>query len=262
MGNFSIRRTVTSVLFGLSLLGLQAGLPKSLLPSAQARDAAIAQALTSLESAANAQDLAGVMTFYGESFTHSDGLSRTMLADGLTELWAQYSGIQYEIEVEDWDTEGQTVIAHTITRVSGSRYEGTRPIRLQAEIESRQYFDRASEQILRQDILAERTLIFSGVNPPDVDINLPLEVETGETFDFDVIVQEPLQGELLLGGAIEAPASYEDVEDFETFELELLQAGGVFRRGTAPRQPDDQWLSAIVIREDGITMLTQRLRIR
>ncbi|NEO86773.1 MAG: nuclear transport factor 2 family protein [Spirulina sp. SIO3F2] len=258
MGNFAIRRTATSFLLGLTLLGF----PKFGLLPAQARDAAIAQALNDLESAANAHDVDAVMAYYGESFTHSDGLSRQMLADGLTDLWEQYSGIQYDIEVEDWDEEGETVIAHTVTRVSGSRYEGTRPIRLEAEIESRQYFDRTSQQILRQDVLAERTLILSGVNPPDVDINLPQEVGIGDTFDFDVIVQEPLQGELLLGGALEAPVSYEEIAAIEAFELELLQAGGIFKRGTAPQQPDDQWLSAIVIREDGITMLTQRLRIR
>ncbi|MGB0561854.1 MAG: nuclear transport factor 2 family protein [Spirulinaceae cyanobacterium] len=260
MGNFAIRRAATSVLFSLTLWGGVSILPLQA-QSLNAANPEVAQTLRELETAANRYDLEAVMGFYGEVFNHSDGLDRQQLAEGLEALWSDYSGLQYDIEVEEWDSQGDTIVAQTLTRISGSRYEGTRPIRLEAEIQSRQYINRASQQITRQDILAERTLIFSGVNPPEVAINLPLEVTPGETFDFDVIVQEPLQGELLLGGAMEIPVSYQEATAIEEIELELLQAGGIFKRGTAPDQPNDQWLSAIVIREDGITMLTQRLRI-
>ncbi|MEM8637783.1 MAG: nuclear transport factor 2 family protein [Cyanobacteria bacterium P01_G01_bin.54] len=260
MGNFAIRRAVASVLGSLAIWGTVSILPLQA-QSLNAANPEVAQTLQALETAANRYDLTAVMGFYGDAFRHSDGLDRQQLAQGLESLWSDYSGIQYDIEVEAWETQGDTIIAQTLTRISGSRYEGTRPIRLEAEIQSRQYIDRPSQQITRQDILAERTLIFSGVNPPELDINLPPVVAVGETFDFDVIVQEPLQGELLLGGALETPVSYQEAAAIEAIELELLQAGGIFKRGTAPPQPKDQWLSAIVIREDGITLLTQRLRI-
>ena len=42
-------------------------------------------------------------------------------------------------------------------------------------------------------------------------------------------------------------------------ELELLTAGGLFKRVKAADKPEDSWISAILIRGDGITLVTQRV---
>lgn len=260
MGNFAIGPAATSFLLSLGFLST-VNVPALHAQSDRASSGDVEATIDALELAANNQELETVLGFYGENFTHSDGLSRDRLGTGLTDLWEQYQDLRYEIEVDRLDVQGQQIIAHTLTTISGSRNEGQRPVRLQSQVESRQYIDRVSRQILRQDVLAERTFIYSGVNPPNLNINLPAEVGTGEAFDFDVIVEEPLNGDLLLGGAIEmAAVEYAPLETSQ-FELELLQAGGIFKRGTAPQTPDDQRLAAIVIRDDGITLFTQRLKI-
>jgi hypothetical protein len=101
----------------------------------------------------------------------------------------------------------------------------------------------------------------SGANPPQVDINLPDTVKVGSKFDFDAIVKEPLNDEVLLGTAIEDKVSSERYLNPKTLELEALPAGGIFKTVTAPIQPENRWFSAILIRGDGITMVTQRLRV-
>ena len=46
-----------------------------------------------------------------------------------------------------------------------------------------------------------------------------------------------------------------------SLELELLTAGGLFKRVKAADKPEDSWISAILIRGDGITLVTQRVRV-
>jgi hypothetical protein len=45
------------------------------------------------------------------------------------------------------------------------------------------------------------------------------------------------------------------------FDLQLLPAGGIFKVGKAPAKPENRWISAILIRGDGMTMVTQRLQV-
>ncbi|MEL6322279.1 MAG: nuclear transport factor 2 family protein, partial [Cyanobacteria bacterium J06626_14] len=43
--------------------------------------------------------------------------------------------------------------------------------------------------------------------------------------------------------------------------LDLLSAGGLFKVGVAPAEVGDRWISAVVVRDDGITALTRRLQV-
>jgi hypothetical protein len=45
------------------------------------------------------------------------------------------------------------------------------------------------------------------------------------------------------------------------FDLQLLPAGGIFKLGKAPMKAEDRWISAVLIRGDGMTMITQRLQV-
>jgi len=47
--------------------------------------------LTQIDAAANQHDVKAVMQFYGENFSHSDGLSRQEKA--LTQLWQRYPNL-------------------------------------------------------------------------------------------------------------------------------------------------------------------------
>jgi hypothetical protein len=90
---------------------------------------------------------------------------------------------------------------------------------------------------------------------------LPETVSIGRDFAFDAIVQEPLGDRLILGAAIEEPVGANAYVTSPQVNLELLSSGGLFKVGRAPALPDDRWLSAIIVREDGITAETRRLQV-
>jgi len=212
-----------------------------------------------IDEAASARNLPGVMDFYNVNFTHSDGLTYSTVESTVRDLWRRYPNISYRTKLLSWSTEGTQIIAETVTEISGIENTDNRQLTLTATVRSRQRYE--NQKLIRQDILAERIEINSGANPPKLKINLPEEVRVGERYTFDAIVEEPLGDEQLLGAALEEPVRVDKYLNPSSLDLELLSAGGIFKVGQAPRVPDNRWISAVVVRHDGITAISQRLRV-
>lgn len=231
----------------------------ALAQSPETAPAALTEALSQIEAAANRQDVEGVMQFYSPEFSSTEGLDRTALSQALTQLWEQYPQLSYSTRLQSWERVGDAIVAETITTISGRQEQAGRPMRIESTVRSRQRFE--DQQIVAQETLAERTQLLFGDNPPNVMVTLPEQVNVGEQFNFDVIVREPLEEEVLLGVALEEQVSSSRYLNPSDLELEILPAGGIFQIGTAPETPQDRWLSAVLVREGGITIITQRLRI-
>ncbi|NJM56224.1 MAG: hypothetical protein HC857_00480 [Synechococcales cyanobacterium RU_4_20] len=108
----------------------------------------------------------------------------------------------------------------------------------------------------------------TGARPPKLAVNLPQTVKTGETFSLDVIVLEPIENDLLLGGVKDEAISTASYPLPSKVAVEpLIDAksgtgpGGIFKLGKAPDRPESRWISAVVVRKDGITMVTRRLQV-
>lgn len=215
--------------------------------------------LARIDAAANQRNVNAVMQFYGQNFTHSDGLTRQSMAQALTQVWQRYPQLKYQTQLQSWKPEGKGIVAETVTNITGAQRQDSRNLVLNATIRSRQWYE--NNQIVRQEILSERSLLKAGTQPPTVDLKLPQQVKPGQQYNFDAIVQEPLGEDYLLGAAIEEPIKPENYLNPKRVELELLSAGGLFKLGRAPAQPDDRWISAVLIRGDGMTMVTQRLNV-
>jgi hypothetical protein len=125
-------------------------------------------------------------------------------------------------------------------------------------IRSRQYFQ--DNKLIRQEIISEETKLSSG-NSPHIQVNVPEVAKVREQFNFDVIVEDPLDNDLLLGSAIEEQTASNRYLNPTDFELEPLPSGGVFKRVTAPGLPGSYWLSAIIIKGDGMIIVTRRVTI-
>lgn len=212
-----------------------------------------------IDAAASARNLDGVMGFYNVNFTHSDGLTYSTLENTIRQLWQQYPNISYHTKLLSWSTEGNQIIAETVTEISGVESSDNRQFTMNATVRSSQRYE--NQKLIRQDILSERIEITSGENPPKLKINLPEEVRVGERYTFDAIVEEPLGEDQLLGAALEEPVRVDKYFNPSKLKLELLSAGGIFKVGRAPRVPDNRWISAVVVRHDGITAISQRLRV-
>ena len=217
------------------------------------------ETLTQIDSAASQGDLQAVMQFYSPEFTHTDGLTYGTLEQALSAFWERYPDLTYQTSLTSWEADGDRIVAETTTTITGTQQTAGRTFRLESTISSRQRFE--GQQIVTQEILTERSQVTSGDNPPTVTVNLPEQVATGQDYPFDAVVVEPLGDRILLGAAIEQPVGVEGYLTPTPLELEILSAGGLFKVGQAPASPENQWISAILIREDGITQVTQRLRV-
>ncbi|MEA5470958.1 nuclear transport factor 2 family protein [Spirulina sp. 06S082] len=215
--------------------------------------------LTRLEDAANRHNSDEVIQFYSQEFANSDDLDRSQLSEKLETLWERYGNLNYFTKLESWQQQGDRIVLETTTFITGTRTDNGREMRLKTQMRSRQVLQ--GEVFISQEILSERTEILMGDNPPEVQFNLPDRVQPGERFNFDAIVKTPLGEELLLGAAIEEEVNGDRYFSSEAFDLELLQAGGLFKQGTAPEESGDRWVSAILISGEGTIIITQRLRV-
>ncbi len=219
----------------------------------------IRETISAVEEAANNQDLSELMTFYNDNFTNSDGLTVELMRQALEKTWSTYPQLRYRTTIESWERQGDNLVVDMLTKMNGSQVDQGRNISLVSNVRSRQYFQ--DQQIIRQEIISEQTELKTGSQPPDIKAIAPETVKVGEKYSFDVIVTEPLGNNVLLGAALEERTGGDLYTNPSTLELEPLSAGGIYKVVTAPLLPDNHWLSAIIVRSDGITMVTKRVRI-
>lgn len=237
----------------------QTAQPQRPAPAATNAPAALTNLLAQVDTAASNHNLKEVMKFYGSNFTHSDGLTKQTLEKAIANLWQQYPQLKYRTEITSWKPTNNGFSVETVTQISGVQSLNGRNLVLNTNLRSRQQI--ANQKIVRQEVLSENTQITSGEAPPRVKINLPDQVRPGQEYNFDAIVQEPLGDSLLLGTAVEEAVKPNSYLKPASFNLELLSAGGIYKVGRAPSQPTDQWISAVLVREDGMTIVTQRLKV-
>jgi ketosteroid isomerase-like protein len=252
-----MQKFATVLLLNLGIIGGMTNI-------AQAENAATApdeltQVVTGIESAANNQDLDKVISYYSKDFKNSDGLTTDTLSKALAQMWKNYPQLQYTTKIESWSKSGKELIAETLTTINGVQTQGQRQAQLESTIRSRQYFQ--GQKLVRQEILTEQSQLTSGDNPPQVKVVAPDSVTTGEKYNFDLIVDEPLGAQVLLGAVQEEKTAANLYLNSSSSELEPLAAGGIYKVATAPARPQSNWLSAILVRGDGMTMITHRVNI-
>ena len=258
-----------TALIGALSLGLSTGLGLGTATVARGADVApanVSQLLENLDTAASAGDLTRFLQAYSPKFRHDDGLDRKTFSRSLERFWNQYPNLTYETQVLNWDGNRDKGVAETLTRINGTRQEKGREFALKATLRSRQYFE--GDRLVRQEILSEESTVTTGAKPPQLSVNLPETVKTGQDFNFDVIVLEPLENDLLLGGVADEVVNASSYPSPTKVSVEPLidpksgtGPGGIFKIGKAPQRPVDRWISAVVVRKDGITMVTRRLQV-
>ncbi|HZG40951.1 MAG TPA: hypothetical protein VEZ50_19925 [Nodosilinea sp.] len=250
---------------GTGALGLGAG---AIAPVAQANSTVVAQAapaevqrvLSELEAAASDRNLDAVMAFYSESFSSDTGFDHAQLRQTLETLWQQYPDMTYAIELLRWQADGPGRYSlETRTTVTGTQTRPDRTLTLSADVTSRQQLEEG--QITSQEILSETSRLVSGITPPTLQVQLPQSLSPGQTYSFDTIVVEPLEGRTLMGVAVEEGVTATDFFEPRPVVFDLLSSGGLYKVGTAPAEADNRWVSTVVIREDGMVVETRRLRV-
>jgi hypothetical protein len=227
--------------------------------SVQAAPPAILTLLQEMDAASSRKDLKGVLKFYSPTFTHSDGLNYTTLQPAVTAFWQSTKALQYATKVDSWQAQGDNYTLETTTTIKGVQAAAERDMNLTATIKSKTTV--VNQKIVAQEILSEQTRLSLGEKPPAVQVNLPQQVNVAQTFNFDVVVTTPVGEDLLLGAAVEEPITPEQYLKRADVPLEPLAAGGLFKVGQAPSQPTREWISAVLIQEGGMTIVSQRLNV-
>ncbi len=220
----------------------------------------VLKTLNEMDEAANQRKLKSLLRFYHEDFTHSDGLTRQSMKRVIKAFWTDHQELNYKTDVLAWEADKKGGgVATTKTTITGKRTVVDQEMKLMATIHSQQRW--LDKQMVEQTITAEQSQMTSGVRPPEVTVNLPEQVKVGEKFNFDVIVGEPLDDRLLLGTAIEEVISAERYLMQPKVKLELLPAGGLFKVGEAPKKPTSEWISAVLVQDGGMIMISRRLTV-
>ncbi len=211
------------------------------------------------DQSVNNKDTNTLKQLISPNFTSKEGLTFKSLPELLQKKWQDYPNLTYKTTLKSWEEKNNQLLAETVTEISGDFVSDGRKINLFSTINSLQFFENG--KLVKQKILAERTDLTSGDNPPEIKVNLPKKVKPGQKFNFDVILTEPLDYNLLLGGAMEKTVNEEAYQNPAEIELSTLLAGGIFKLVSAPLVTNDQWYSALLIRADGLRLITQRVLI-
>lgn len=246
--------------FGIGLPQGIAATPPAPSPAPSAAPPAITATLIQLDTVASRKDLDATMRFYSPTFSHGDGLDFKTQQQALKAFWQDTKSIQYQTQITRWKAEPQNrYTLETTTTLRGVRKAVDRDMDLTSTVRSRLVIK--DQKIVTQEILSEQTRLVSGDKPPSVSLVLPEQVNVGQTFSFDAVVKEPLGDDLLLGSALEESITPVQYLQPSVITLEPLSAGGIFKVGQAPQQPTHKWISAILVKNGGMTIVSQRLNV-
>lgn len=244
---------------GVLLQGLLGSIsPAQALPPSTA-PAGLSDRLTALDQAAAGENLPGVLQYYSPDFLHNDGLTRSDFEQALTAFWQRFDNLTYTTQLLSWDQVNGQIITETRTEIQGTERTNDRTFRLVSQLQQRQFWQ--NDQIVRTEVLEEQSQLQSGEAPPTLTVSLPATVQVNQTFNFDVIVEEPLDDDLLLGAVLDEPVTKAGFMDPTVMMVEPILAGGLFKVGRAPGVQDNRWISAMIVRKGGMTFVTQRLRV-
>ena len=92
----------------------------------------------------------------------------------------------------------------------------------------------------------------------DIIFRIPDKVLTGTKYDIDIILNQPLDDDIIAGGIISHQnESYLKQE----INIEPLVSGGIFKTTRSPIKPSTQIWSGIIVHPKGIISFTKSVEI-
>jgi hypothetical protein len=218
-----------------------------------------------MDQQASEKNMQGVLGFYGKDFKSEDGLNREATAKALESLWKSLEKPQYKTEVLSVTGEGNRALVKAKTSLAGSLKQGDASFALTGETETLSRFERLGSnnawQLVKQEVLAERSMLTSGKEPPKVSLSLPSKVAAGSTYTVEAVLDKSLRDSPALGGINQTPLTASAIPNVGSVNLNLLSSGGIFASNKAPKSPQDQAVSLGFVNTTGITFITQRVKV-
>lgn len=219
--------------------------------------------IAALDQSASERNLDRLTGYFAPQFKNGDGITLDQLKTNLTSLWSRYDRIEYQTKIDGWEQKDSDYIVKTTTKIKGLKPKDKTDFVLEAQISAEQTYRKNNSrwQIVSQNILAEQSTLRSGEDPPQVELRLPQQIGVGRNYAFDAIITKPLGNSLVLGATFDEAVNANNYFRERSVDLVPLRAGGIFKIGSAPFQPGNRWISAVLVQEGGITIVSQRLRV-
>ena len=145
-------------------------------------------------------------------------------------------------------------------RITSNRYIGS----LKYYLDSRQTIKletNNNNKIIDYKIVNAESILRSDDNNLKIKINSPQKVLTGERYDFDLIIEEPMDNSFITGEMIALKNSSSNKQLSIPFKMKPKLSGGLFKSITAPLQSGSQIISAIIVHQKGIFTVTKTIEV-
>jgi hypothetical protein len=94
-----------------------------------------------------------------------------------------------------------------------------------------------------------------------VTLQIPDVVLTGQRYDVDVLLDEPLEGAIVAGGIVELTPEQALTLESPSLPLGALGGGGLFRTVQAPLTPGSQTWAVLLVHPQGLLSVSKRVRV-
>ena len=187
----------------------------------------------------------------------SDGLVRAPMESRYELLRERFPDSRWQLSAGKDLPDGRSTLEVEVSG-SGSNAEG-RSFRLSAS--QTLAVSSEGEQLGPQEVLAEESIVHSGEKDLPVSVIVPDTVLTGQRYDLDVLMEEPLEDAVLAGGLAElTPQQMEDNEGPD-LKLGALNAGGIFKTIQAPYRPGNQSFAVLLLHPEGTVSINRMVRV-
>ena len=171
-------------------------------------------------------------------------------------LQQQFSDLRWQFQPAPPLRDGRPTVR---LRVTGRRQEG--PHRYDLEADQRLLLETSGGRINGQTVLEEQSILRSSEEPLPVTLLIPDAVLTGQRYDVDVLLDEPLDGAILAGGIVALTGQQVNGLDSPPLQLGALGGGGLFKTVQAPFNPGSQTWAVLLVHPKGIISATKRVRV-
>ena len=111
------------------------------------------------------------------------------------------------------------------------------------------------------EVIDEESILNSQKSPLIIKIVSPNKVLTGEKYEMNLIIENPLDNSLTASGMIVLKNKDNKKISNDIFGIKPNQSGGLFKYIQAPLKPGSQTISAIITHPEGIYLITKKIKV-
>ena len=111
------------------------------------------------------------------------------------------------------------------------------------------------------EVIDEESILNSQDSPLIIKVVSPDKVLTGEKYEMNLIIKNPLDNSLTASGIIILKNEDDKKISNNIFGIKPNQSGGLFKYIQAPLKPGSQIISAIITHPEGIYSFTKKIKV-